>query len=81
MSNEAAEAYWRQWSHRSQETQDALRWFEYGHLPEGKARSVCAQCAGLAIGMVNELPDGHELLAGLRKLREANNHFLSGVMS
>jgi hypothetical protein len=61
---------------RSEETQQSLKWFNYGHLPEGKPRSVSAQCAGLAISMIQSLPDGSELTTGLRKLREAKDCFV-----
>jgi hypothetical protein len=50
--------------------------FEYGHLPEGPIRSTSRYCAELAEHMVNGLPDGPELSAGLRKLLEAKDCFV-----
>lgn len=49
-----------------------MRWFEHGHLPPRLA-AVAAPCAELAAQMVEQLPDGPELAAGLRKLLEAKD--------
>lgn len=57
-------------------TRAALRWFDYGHLPEGLPRQVSTECAKLAIEMIEALDDGPELSAGLRKLREAKDCFV-----
>jgi hypothetical protein len=54
-------------------TQHVLRWFDYGHLPEGKPRTVSAHCAGVAMELAETLQDGPELTAGLRKLLEAKD--------
>ena len=50
--------------------------FEYAHLPEGALRDTSAECAKLAESMVELLPDGPELSAGLRKLLEAKDCFV-----
>lgn len=63
-------------SDRHTATQAALRWFEFGHLPEGGPRTVSAYCCSLAVTMVQELQDSAELTAGLRKLREAKDCFV-----
>jgi predicted RNA polymerase sigma factor len=49
-----------------------MRWFEHGHLP-ARLAAVAAPCADLATQMVEVLPDGPELTAGLRKLLEAKD--------
>jgi hypothetical protein len=53
--------------------QQILRWFDYGHLSEGKARTVSAHMAGVAMEMAETLKDGPELTSGLRKLLEAKD--------
>lgn len=54
-------------------TSGIARWFAYDHLPAGLPRDVSAQCAALACDIVEDLPDGPELTAGLRKLLEAKD--------
>jgi hypothetical protein len=54
-------------------TSGIARWFAYDHLPAGLPFAVSAKCAALACEMVEELPDGPELTAGLRKLLEAKD--------
>ena len=49
-----------------------MRYFDYGHLPEELA-SVSAPFAAVARRMVDTLPAGPELSAGLRKLLEAKD--------
>lgn len=49
--------------------------FEFEHLPE-HLREVSRPCAELAQGMIDTLPDGPELTAGLRKLMEAKDCFV-----
>lgn len=50
--------------------------FEFEHLPYGPLREVSARCAHLAEDMVDALPDGPKLVAGLRKLLEAKDCFV-----
>lgn len=59
--------------HRHQATQEIMQWFEHEHLPEGLVRDTSAQVHGLAHRMVDTLPDGPELVAGLRHLLEAKD--------
>ncbi len=66
----------RDMSHRHPATQQILRWFDYGHLPEGNPRAVSADCAGLAFEIAETVGDGPELTAGLRKLLEAKDCFV-----
>lgn len=62
------------YANRHPGTTGVLRWFAFEHLRVGSiARNVSAACAGLAEAMVDELPDGPELTAGLRKLLEAKD--------
>lgn len=51
------------------------RYFNFGHLT-GEPRQVSEQCHDLAEAMVDDLPDGPELTAGLRKLLEAKDCFV-----
>jgi hypothetical protein len=59
--------------------QQIVRFFEYGHLPEGLS-PVSADCAWLAAQMIGNLPDGPELTAGLRKLLEAKDCFVRAAL-
>ena len=52
-----------------------MKWFAYEHLPI-KLRGISALCAGLAQDMDNQLPEGPEKTAGLRKLLEAKDCFV-----
>ena len=56
-------------------TQHILKYFAYEHLPN-HLQDVSAPFAHLAVDMVNRLPDGPELTAGLRKLLEAKDCFV-----
>jgi len=56
-------------------TKSILRFFEYDHLPE-QLQGISQATAMLAVTMVNSLPDGPELSAGLRKLLEAKDCFV-----
>lgn len=56
-----------------------LRFFEYGHL-SGRLADVSAQCCDLAHEMVDRVPDGPELTAGLRKLLEAKDCFVRAAL-
>ncbi len=55
-------------------TQNLLRFFAYEHLPED-LRAVSLACHALAYQMVERVPEGPELTAGLRKLLEAKDCF------
>lgn len=52
-----------------------MRYFEYGHLPEG-LQEISADVYQLAAKMEETLPDCAEKSAGLRKLLEAKDCFV-----
>lgn len=56
-----------------------IKLFAYGHLPERLQRPGEQSCE-LAVEMVNALPDGPELSAGLRKLLEAKDCFVRAAL-
>ncbi|WKW85461.1 hypothetical protein SEA_REYNAULD_8 [Rhodococcus phage Reynauld] len=62
--------------HRHPGTTHLLSLFEYAHLRPGKLQEVSAEFRGLAVQMVDDLSDGPELTAGLRKLLEAKDCFV-----
>lgn len=53
-------------------TTHLLRYFEYDHLPQ-QLQPFSEPFHALAHGLVDHLPDGPELTAGLRKLLEAKD--------
>lgn len=61
-------------------TRNLTRWFTYQHLPASPARDVSVSCAHLAATMVEQLPDGPELSAGLRHLLEAKDCFVRAAI-
>jgi hypothetical protein len=60
---------------RHQSTQDIVEFFDTAHLDDGLAE-VARPVEYLVIGMLDRLPDGPELTAGLRKLLEAKDCFV-----
>lgn len=58
-----------------------IQYFVYGHLPKGKLRIVSSYCSDLAHYMEDDLPDGPEKSAGMRKLLEAKDCFVRAAMS
>ncbi len=60
-------------------TTHLLRYFAYEHL-RPPLREVSRQCHDLAQAMVEQLPDGPELTAGLRKLLEAKDCFVRAAL-
>lgn len=66
----------RDLTNRHPGTRQLYRYFDYSHLPAGPLRETSAMCALLAGQMVDVLPDGPELTAGLRKLLEAKDCFV-----
>lgn len=60
-------------------TTNLLKWFTWRHLPED-LQGVSQECFNLADSMVNQLPDGPELSAGLRKLLEAKDCFVRAAV-
>lgn len=57
-----------------------MRWFEHDHLPP-RLKAVAGRAAALAELMVLLLPDDPELVAGLRKLKEAKDCFVCAELS
>jgi hypothetical protein len=68
------------WSARHASTQHTIQFFQADHLPEGPLRDVCMVCAGHAHVMIEMIPDGPELSAGLRKLLEAKDCFVRAAL-
>lgn len=60
-------------------TLQLLRFFEYEHLPQ-HLQATSRGCHQLAHAMVDGLPDGPELSAGLRKLLEAKDCFVRAAL-
>ena len=52
-----------------------MQFFAWGHLP-GSLQEVSRPIQELAVKMDNDLPDGPEKSAGLRKLLEAKDCFV-----
>lgn len=67
-------------SDRHPGTQAVFRYFAYDHLPAGPLRDTSQSCAQLAEEMVDSLPDGPELTAGLRKLLESKDCFVRAAL-
>lgn len=55
------------------------RHFSFGHLPP-HLKVVSEHCHDLAEHMIDNLPDGPELTAGLRKLLEAKDCFVRAAL-
>ena len=56
-----------------------MKYFAYAHLPE-HLQAISRPCAELAEKMCTTLPNGAELSAGLRKLLEAKDCFVRGML-
>lgn len=56
-----------------------IRLFAWSHLPP-LLQEVSRPCAVLAVEMLGKLGDGPELTAGLRKLREAKDCFVTQAL-
>jgi hypothetical protein len=65
---------------RHPSTQQIARFFTFDHLADG-LQPPSAACAELAQQMIDRLPDGPELTAGLRKLLEAKDCFVRAAVS
>lgn len=66
-------------SGRHPSTTGILRYFAYEHLPEN-LQAVSRPLGETALAMVDALPDGPELTAGLRKLLEAKDCFVRAAL-
>lgn len=61
---------------RHPSTQQAVYWFAFEHLPPA-LQAISRPSHDLAVRMIQTLNDGPELVAGLRKLREAKDCFVT----
>lgn len=50
-----------------------LRYFQFGHLPDGPLKLTSAKFFYLAVELAEFLPDGSEKTVALRKLLEAKD--------
>jgi hypothetical protein len=64
---------------RQEDTKHLAKYFEYDHLPE-HLQVISGDCSVLGERMVDRLPDGLELTAGLRKLLEAKDCFVRAAL-
>lgn len=64
---------------RNASTKQIARWFDYDHLP-ANLQGFSQQIYDLAANMIHDLPDGPELVAGLRKLLEAKDCFVRAAI-
>lgn len=67
-------------NNRHASTRHLVRYFAHAHLPEGPLRTISAWHGGLALKLIDELPDSPELTAGLRKLLEAKDCFVRATV-
>lgn len=74
MSDHAVDA-----ADRHPSTQQIARYFDYRHLPE-RLQGISGPMARTAQLMIDQIPDGPELTAGLRKLLEAKDCFVRAVL-
>ncbi|WP_370944030.1 hypothetical protein AB5J62_33655 [Amycolatopsis sp. cg5] len=65
---------------RHPSTAHIARFFRYGHLGDDEARTVSMRCSTFAEAMIDALPDGPELTAGLRHLLEAKDCFVRAAL-
>ena len=65
---------------RHPSTTHFVKLFDYEHLSREDMRAVSKGCHDLAGAMVDALPDGPELSAGLRKLVEAKDCFVRALL-
>ncbi len=75
--SEGVADYKNKLSKRHPATQEKMRCFEYGHLPEGGPREVSAHFTGLALQLLDILEDGPQFTIALDKLREAKDRAVS----
>jgi hypothetical protein len=54
-------------------TEAILKYFDYGHLPDGMLRTTSKKFCQFAHDMADYLPEGPELTVCLRKLLEAKD--------
>jgi hypothetical protein len=61
-------------------TEAIMRYFAYDHLPAGLPRLTSMRIGSVAKEMLDALPEGPELTAGLRKLLEAKDCFVRAAL-
>lgn len=66
-------------SGRTSETRHFAQLFAYQHLPP-HLQGVSRQCHDLAMAMLEELPDGYQLAAGLQLLLQAKDCFVRAAL-
>jgi hypothetical protein len=67
-------------SSRHPSTQHGLRMLSPNANLPGDLYEIAVECNALAVSMVQRLPDGPELTAGLRKLLEAKDCFVRAAL-
>jgi hypothetical protein len=65
--------FFEEFSNRHPSVTGVLRFMEFEHLIDDRARMLSMEFALLAKGLLNALPDDPELSVALRKLREAKD--------
>ena len=65
---------------RHPSTEHLLKYFAFEHLPEGQPREISSVICNHANWLAEQLPDGPELSAGLRKLLEAKDCFVRAAI-
>jgi hypothetical protein len=61
-------------------TENILKFFEYEHLPP-ELQKVSIDICKLALHLVDTIPEGPELITGLRKLLEAKDCFVRAKLA
>ena len=56
-----------------------MKYFTYAHLPQ-HLQAISIPCTELAWSMIGTIPPGPELEMGLRKLLEAKDCFVRGML-
>lgn len=62
-------------------TQHFATLFSFEHIAESKLRDISSECHAFAQRMIDALPDGPELSAGLRKLLEAKDCLVRAALA
>lgn len=81
--NEMNVADWieHQAASRHRAVADAVRWFQFDHLPPGLPRSVSERIAELASDMLDVIPvDDPELTRGLSALVQVKDHLVRAAI-
>lgn len=65
---------------RHTSTVHIARFFDFDHLTRDDLRGISQMCAILAEEVIDQVEDGPELTAGLRKLLEAKDCFVRAAL-